>query len=197
MTARSLAHFPPWYFQKEYSVKVIGVHIDRCTACKTCELYCASERGSNGKTLLKAVQETPVPKARVVVEGRGGVSMPLQCRQCLDAPCLNACLAGALERDPDSNMVIIREDRCIGCWTCTIFCPYGVIYPWLERKMALKCDRCNYMEHPVCVDVCPTHALELVDLSQYDEMLKEKRKKATNAVTAGGMSGVCVLDLGK
>ena len=40
-------------------MKVIGVHLDRCTACKTCELYCAAERGSNGKTLLRAVQESP------------------------------------------------------------------------------------------------------------------------------------------
>ena len=128
---------------KEFPVKVIGVHIDRCTACKTCELYCAAERGNNSKTLLKAVQESPMPKSRVRVEGRNNVSMPLQCRQCLDAPCLNACLAGALFRDPETNMVIVREDRCIACRTCTIFCPYGVIYPWPERKFALKCDRCN------------------------------------------------------
>ena len=48
-------------------MKVIAVHVDRCMGCKTCELYCAAERGSDGKTLLKAVQETPVPQARVRV----------------------------------------------------------------------------------------------------------------------------------
>ena len=178
-------------------MKVIGVHLDRCTACKTCELYCAVERGSNGKTLLKAVQEFPVPKSRVRVEGNGNASMPLQCRQCLDAPCLEACLAGALDRDPETHMVVIHEERCIACWTCTIFCPYGVIYPWPERQMALKCDRCNYMEYPVCVDVCPTHALELVELGTYDDLLRNKGQKISRMVTARGGEGLCVLDLTK
>lgn len=157
-------------------MKIINVRVERCLACRTCELFCATERGSTGKSLLKAVQESPRPRPRVRVEGRKGFSAPLQCRQCLDAPCLEVCLAGALVRDPETNMVCLDEGRCIGCWTCTLFCPYGVIYPWPERKMALKCDRCNHMENPVCVDVCPTRALELADVEDYDHILKEKRQ---------------------
>lgn len=177
-------------------MKVIGVHLDRCMACKTCELYCATERGSNGKTLLKAAQETPLPQARVRVEGSNEVPVTLQCRQCSKAPCLDACLAGALMRDTESNMVVIREDRCIGCWTCTVFCPYGVIYPWPEQKIALKCDRCTYMEFPACVDVCPTGALELVDLDQYDDVLRARRKKTAAKVQDGSDSkGILLLDL--
>jgi carbon-monoxide dehydrogenase iron sulfur subunit len=156
-------------------VKIIAVHLDRCTGCKTCELYCATERASNSKTLLKAIQEHPLPQARVRVEGSNEVPIALQCRQCQQAPCLDSCLTGALMRDDDSGMVIIQENNCIGCWTCTLFCPYGVIYPWPERKIALKCDRCLYMEVPVCVDVCPTEALELIDVDQYDELLRKKR----------------------
>ena len=113
---------PPYIRQEESFMKVIGVHMDRCTGCKTCELYCGAERGSEGKTLLKAVQETPVPQPRVRVEGGRDACFPLQCRHCLQAPCLDACLTGALTRDPESGMVIIREDFCIGCWTCTAFC---------------------------------------------------------------------------
>ena len=164
-------------------MKLIGVHLNRCTGCKTCELYCASERGSSGKTLLKAVQETPVPMSRVRVEGDNERPFSLQCRQCLEAPCLDACLAGALSRDPDTDMVVIREDRCIACWTCTIFCPYGVIYPWPERKTALKCDRCAYMENPVCVDVCPTGALELVELDAYDKLIFSRRKAVRKSIS--------------
>ncbi len=74
-------------------------------------------------------------------------------------------------------MVIIREELCIGCWTCTAFCPYGVINPSPERKIAVKCDRCLYMEKPVCVDVCPTKALEVVELEEIEELLREKRRK--------------------
>ena len=177
-------------------MKVIAVYTDRCTGCKTCELYCATERGSSGKTLLTAVQESPTPQARLRVEGAGGASLPVQCRHCLHAPCLDACISGALTRDPESNMVVVRQDRCIACWTCTMFCPYGVIFPWPERGFALKCDRCTYMEHPVCVDVCPTQALKLIDTDNIDGINQEKRRAAAEAAAmAGGKDGFVLLDL--
>jgi carbon-monoxide dehydrogenase iron sulfur subunit len=175
-------------------MKVIGVHMDRCTGCKSCELYCGAERGSESKTLLKAAQESPLPIPRVRVEGGAGAAFPLQCRHCLQAPCLDACLTGALTRDPQSGMVILREELCIGCWTCTAFCPYGVIVPSPERKIAIKCDRCLYMEKPVCVDVCPTKALEVVDLEEIDNLLQAKRRGAAEAMTGQGGGGIRLLD---
>jgi anaerobic carbon-monoxide dehydrogenase iron sulfur subunit len=176
-------------------MKVIGVHMDRCTGCKTCELYCGAERGSETKTLLKAVQQSPFPLARVRVEGGGDTSFPLQCRHCLQAPCLDACLTGALHREVKSGMVIIREDLCIGCWTCTAFCPYGVITPSPERRIAIKCDRCLYMEKPVCVDVCPTKALELVEIEEIETQLRDKRRKTVQAMADHGEEGIRLLDV--
>jgi len=178
-------------------MKVIGIRKDRCTGCKTCELYCAAERCSEAKTLLGAVQETPLPQPRVRVEGGSGEAFPLQCRHCLQAPCIDACLTGALKRDETSGMVLINESLCIGCWTCTAFCPYGVIYPAPERKIALKCDRCLYMEKPVCIDVCPTGALELVDLDGMEDLLREKRRAAADAVAGQGQEGLLLFDLGR
>jgi carbon-monoxide dehydrogenase iron sulfur subunit len=182
---------------EELFMKAIGVHMDRCTGCKTCELYCGTERGSEGKTLLKAVQEAPVPQPRVRVEGAQGVSFPLQCRHCLQAPCLDACLTGALLRDEKSGVVIIREDLCIGCWTCTAFCPYGVIYPSPERKIAIKCDRCLYMEKPVCVDVCPTAALTVVEVEGIEGMLREKRRETVGEMADEVGEGIRLLDFGR
>lgn len=176
-------------------MKVIAVHLDRCTGCKTCELYCATERGSNGKTLLQAVQESPVPRARVRVEGTNSLPIALQCRHCLNAPCLDACLTGALIREPKSNMVIVQEDRCMACWTCILFCPYGVIYPWPERGVALKCDRCVFMDHPVCVEVCPGKALELVDLDEMEKLFEERRKEVSQSIGRNKEKKLLLLDL--
>lgn len=178
-------------------MKVIGIHMDRCTGCKTCELYCGAERGSTGRTVLSAAQETPAPQSRVRVEGGTGSAFPLQCRHCLQAPCLDACLTGALRRDEKSGMVVIREDLCIGCWTCTAFCPYGVIYPSPERKIAVKCDRCLYMEKPVCVDVCPTKALEVVELDEIEELLEEKRRRTAEEMAETDKEGIRLLDFGR
>jgi len=169
--------------------------LDRCMGCKTCELYCAVERGSNGKTLLAAVQEIPVPQSRVRVEGNNQIPLPLQCRHCLKAPCVEACLTGALTRDLQSNLVVVQEDRCIACWTCTIFCPYGVIYSWPERKMALKCDRCAYMENPVCVEVCPCKALELVAVEDIEKIFRHRREEVIAKITASPTRGLLLLDL--
>lgn len=176
-------------------MKVIGVYLDRCTGCKTCELYCATERGSQGKTLLKAAQESPRPQPRIRVEGSFETSIPLQCRHCSQAPCVDACLAGALTRDQKTNLVVLNEERCIGCWTCTAFCPYGIIFPWPERKIALKCDRCIYMENPVCVDVCPTRALELVNLDEIEGLLRGKTKGINSAIPTGRRKGLVLFDL--
>lgn len=176
-------------------MKIIGVHMDRCTGCKTCELYCAAERGSEARTLLGAVRETPLPQPRIRVEGTAGTSFPLQCRHCLQAPCLDACLTGALTRDEKTELVIIREDRCIGCWTCTVFCPYGVIYPSPERKIAIKCDRCLYMETQVCLDVCPTKALELIELDDTEKLLRTKRVKTAAQLAEVAGEGQCFIAL--
>jgi carbon-monoxide dehydrogenase iron sulfur subunit len=176
-------------------MKVIGVHLDRCTGCKTCELYCAAERGSDGKTLLKAVQESPTPKPRVRVEGNNQLPIALQCRHCLNAPCIDACLTGALTREAKSNLVVVQEDRCIACWTCTMFCPYGVIYPWPDRKIALKCDRCAFMDNPVCVEVCPCKALELVDVEEMDKAFEHRRKEVSKKIGGKKAGGMLLLDL--
>ena len=61
--------------------------------------------------------------------------------------------------------------------------------------MALKCDRCNYMEYPVCVDVCPTKALELVALDDFDQIMREKRRVVVDRLTSESRDGIYILDL--
>jgi len=54
------------------------------------------------------------------------------------------------------------------------------------------------MENPVCVDVCPTRALELVDLDEFEALLHQKRVKIIQAGTAFKKDGnVLLLDSAK
>jgi len=53
------------------------------------------------------------------------------------------------------------------------------------------------MENPVCVDVCPTHALELVELDEIEKLLQEKRGGIGEEITAKKMDGLYLLHLGK
>jgi Fe-S-cluster-containing hydrogenase component 2 len=48
------------------------------------------------------------------------------CRRCLNAPCVDACPANALEKD-DDNMVLRSTNLCIACKSCVVICPFGTI----------------------------------------------------------------------
>lgn len=138
--------------------KEIFVRIERCMGCHSCELACAVEH-SKAKSPYSAVSEQPQPKKRIHVEWigpQGGV--PILCRHCEEAPCMHACICGAISRNKE-GVVITDSDKCIGCWTCVMVCPYGVIGRHLETHKSYRCDRCVDRKTPACVDACPTHAL--------------------------------------
>jgi carbon-monoxide dehydrogenase iron sulfur subunit len=83
----------------------------------------------------------------------------VQCRHCPEPLCVYACLTGAMQQDPLSGNVSLDPERCIGCWTCILACPYGAIRRDLERGVAAKCDLCPDLEVPACVVNCPNEAL--------------------------------------
>lgn len=161
-------------------MKRVFIRPDLCTGCKTCVLACAVEH-SESKALFTAILETPHPYPRVFVEAADGHKVPVLCRHCDDAPCLNACIAGALFRDPVSQAVVCDWDRCIGCWTCIMVCPYGVVQRQVELARAVKCDLCPDRTVPACVEACPTKALVFAEV---DEFAQEKRQAAAAAGVA-------------
>jgi carbon-monoxide dehydrogenase iron sulfur subunit len=145
-------------------VRKVYVKEEVCIGCRLCEVYCQLQH-AHTKDLVKAFKrESPPPLSRLRVDERGVVSLSVRCQQCEDAPCVQACLTGALERNPESRLVEVDEDKCIGCWTCLLVCPLAAIKPDTEQKRALKCDLCQGEEIPVCVANCPNEALVYVEV---------------------------------
>jgi anaerobic carbon-monoxide dehydrogenase iron sulfur subunit len=156
--------------------KEIFVRTDRCMSCHSCEMACAIAH-SNGKNLYTALFETPQPKSRIYVEWLvPDKAVPIVCRHCEEAPCLHACIAGAIHREAN-GVVITDKDKCIGCWTCVMVCPYGVIGRHLEEQKAYRCDRCPDLVTPACVDGCPTGALVYQSVSEYAGATRKKSAK--------------------
>jgi carbon-monoxide dehydrogenase iron sulfur subunit len=117
-------------------------------------------RRSKSRNIIRAFRrerDTVVPA--VVVEDEGCVSFALQCRHCDDAPCIEACITGAMRRDPATGAVVCDEDRCVGCWSCVMVCPVGAVMRGKARKVASKCDLCAGEAEPACVAGCPNEAL--------------------------------------
>ncbi len=138
--------------------KEIFARLERCVGCRSCELACAVEH-SQSKSLFGAIAERPTPKPRLWVQWVApDHRVPVLCRHCEDAPCLHACIAGAISRTAE-GVVLTDADKCIGCWTCVMVCPYGVIGRHAELRRSYRCDRCPDRETPACVSACPTKAL--------------------------------------
>jgi len=147
-------------------MKKILIREEVCFACHLCEVYCKLHH-SKSKDLIKAFKkESPPPMACLVIEERRPISFSIQCRQCSEPSCVYSCLTGALQRNPDTGIITTDETRCIGCWTCILNCPFGVIKQDINHHKAIKCDLCQGEETPACVANCPNEALVYADAAE-------------------------------
>jgi Fe-S-cluster-containing dehydrogenase component len=102
--------------------------------------------------------------------------VPRLCMQCEESPCTGVCPVGATYRTAD-GVILVDEDRCIGCGYCVVACPYGARYivpagDVTPRGVAGVADKCTFCYHrvttgrrPACVEVCPVGARLFGDLN--------------------------------
>jgi anaerobic carbon-monoxide dehydrogenase iron sulfur subunit len=145
-------------------MKKIYVNEEFCIGCRLCEIHCIVQHSKSKKILKAFKDENAKACAAVTVQEEGCLSFALQCRHCADAPCIEACMTGAMERDPKTGAVLHDEERCVGCWMCVMVCPFGVTRPDHEKhKIGSKCDLCRGKDTPACVEHCPNEALTYED----------------------------------
>lgn len=149
--------------------KEILVRYDKCLGCRSCEVACAVAH-SEARSLLGAVVSEEKPLKRIFVHQVTDKKIPLSCRHCEEAPCIDACVAGAMHRDLEG--VVTNEagaHDCTGCWMCVMVCPYGIIRSLPDERKAVKCDRACFddADEPACVRVCPTGAITYATVDQY------------------------------
>ncbi|MCH5201987.1 MAG: 4Fe-4S dicluster domain-containing protein [Oscillospiraceae bacterium] len=137
-------------------MKRVYVNEKWCLGCHLCEYYCAFAN-SGVDDMAKALKNVEInPKIRV--EGDNKVSFAVQCRHCDNPLCVKGCISGALTKG-DDGIVRVNQDKCVGCFTCVLSCPYGCITP-SGTGVIQKCELCtqNGME-PACVQGCPNQAI--------------------------------------
>ncbi|MFW5912310.1 MAG: 4Fe-4S dicluster domain-containing protein [Candidatus Hadarchaeota archaeon] len=148
-------------------MKRVKVNEKYCVGCGLCEVYCRTQH-SETKDIVKAhKKEDPRPVARVRREEKSPTTLPVQCRHCEEAPCIDACITGAMDRVSEDGTVQRDEEKCVGCWTCIMVCPVGAIKRNEEgESIASKCDLCQGEETPVCVENCPNEALRYEEVEE-------------------------------
>ena len=96
--------------------KRIVINEEYCMGCRVCEVYCITQHSAS-KNILKAYTgEYPRPASAIVFEQKDHISFALQCRNCEEPPCVEACLTGAMYLDDEKGYVLHNRDTCVGCW---------------------------------------------------------------------------------
>ena len=146
--------------------KRLVVKLDLCIGCRACEAACRSRFKGEARIRYAEVSET--------------VSVPMPCRHCAEPLCAAACPFKVIVRDEQGGVVRQASFHCVGCRSCMLACPFGVIETELLRDVSQKCSLCSEdtgdspqgtVPGPRCATTCPTGALQFVE----EEKLAEKK----------------------
>lgn len=139
-------------------MKRIFVNEEWCLGCHLCEYYCAY--ANSGETdMVKALKDVKI-NPRIKIEEKDDISFAVNCRHCTDPICVKSCISGALSKTDD--VITIDTEKCVGCYTCILVCPYGAVMP-SDNGPIQKCELCtkNANGSPACVAGCPNRAIVL------------------------------------
>ena len=141
-------------------MKRVYVNEKWCLGCHLCEYYCAF--ANSGKTdMVKALKDFKINPRIKIEEGTEQdkfTSFAVSCRHCEDPLCVKSCITGSLKKE--NGIVTIDSNKCVGCCTCILVCPYGALTA-SETGTILKCELCakNAGGEPSCVKGCPNKAI--------------------------------------
>ncbi len=141
----------------------------RCTGCKTCEFACKDYYDLDANVQYRKVYECSGGKTEKDADGYITTScfvyyVSMSCNHCDDPACTKVCPTTAMHKDPETGLVSVDADKCIGCGYCHMACPYNAPKVDREKGHSVKCngcaDRVAAGEQPICVRACPARALE-------------------------------------
>jgi Fe-S-cluster-containing dehydrogenase component len=129
---------------------------------------------------------SPATGYRLPVTGSSSnltVHFPRSCLHCETPDCVTVCPTGASYKRAEDGIVLVDEDKCIGCKLCSWACPYGAREYSEVRGVMQKCTLCvdriyndSFEEidrQPACVMACPTRARHFGDLGDPDSAVSK------------------------
>lgn len=155
------------------------IDISRCIDCRACLVACSVEN------------QVPMNHTRIWVHDLGvkgqypelqRTFVPYNCMHCENPPCTEVCVSGATYKDPDTGLVLVDQEACIGCGFCVEACPFQARYLDEKRGVVDKCNGClqrvEVGQQPACVATCVGGSRMFGDLNDPDSEVSQALKKA-------------------
>jgi molybdopterin-containing oxidoreductase family iron-sulfur binding subunit len=164
---------------------VMVIDLSRCKNLKKCQAACNKMHFvTEGQNWIKIYPMQDAPHTAPYWQ-------PTTCMHCDEPPCVKVCPVDATFKRED-GLVLIDNERCIGCRFCMAACPYSTrVFNWDEPVLPLevlqreyssetsvppkigtvnKCDFCPDMARegklPHCVSACPNGVFFFGDLNE-------------------------------
>lgn len=147
-----------------------------CNGCKACVIACKDKYdlpvGQSWRRVYEVNGGGWVKSGDNWVNNVFAYYVSISCNHCEDAKCMKACPAAAITKRED-GIVLIDQDRCIGCRYCEWACPYAAPQFDEQKGVMGKCTGCSdYVDvgqKPACVMACPTRALDFGEVSELEK----------------------------
>lgn len=157
-------------------MKQLGFYVDssKCTGCKTCQIACKDNKDLDIGPKLRRVYEygggSWVKSGNTWKQSVFNYYLSISCNHCSNPTCVAGCPTGAMHKREQDGLVVVDQEKCVGCRYCEMRCPYGAPQFDEAQKVMTKCDGCfdrvAQGQQPVCVDSCPQRALEFGDIEE-------------------------------
>ncbi|MEE8398922.1 MAG: 4Fe-4S dicluster domain-containing protein [Desulfobacterales bacterium] len=172
-----------------------GLDLSRCIGCRRCVYACVEENNQSRRPQIQWIRVLLLKKGTMNLEEsdhyydaglmprEGYYTIPVQCQQCENPPCVKVCPTRATWQD-DDGIVVVDYDWCIGCRYCMAACPYwarrfnyaepeipidemnpNLHYLGNRPRMRGVVEKCTFCvqrtrkgRYPACVEVCPVGA---------------------------------------
>ena len=128
-------------------IKEIKVDLDKCVACRACEVACSGFHATPRYSSFNPARS----RIRLIVDMLNDVYVPVRAGEYTPAECSGR------------HSFKINGKEYSECSFCPTSCPARDLFKEPDSGLPLKCDMCEGEQVPLCVQVCRPGALTYME----------------------------------
>ncbi len=138
------------------------IDLNRCVGCQTCTIACKYANDTQPDVQWRSVIDVEFGTFPDVER----IFAVVGCQHCAEPPCVPVCPTGATGQRGD-GLVTMDYDRCIGCASCVVACPYQARtiahrHEWYYGVETVQESRTRHREREGVAQKC-TFCIERID----------------------------------